>query len=103
MQNSLDLGEKRKKLFNRYKKELLEKNTDDRLKPANAIEYGLLYFAELLKNQKGDISLALASYNAGPGRVKEYGGIPPFDETVGFRNNVLKFYMEYRDKAGSIK
>ncbi|MFC1493680.1 transglycosylase SLT domain-containing protein [Thermodesulfobacteriota bacterium] len=100
MQGSLDLGEKRKKLFDRYKKELLKKKTDDRLKPANAIEYGLLYFAELLKKQQGDISLALASYNAGPHRVKEYGGIPPFDETVGFRNKVLKYYMDYLDKAG---
>jgi soluble lytic murein transglycosylase-like protein len=100
MQTSLDLGEKRKKLFNRYKKELLKRNTDDRLKPANAIEYGLIYFAELLKKQKGDISLALASYNAGPHRIKEYGGIPPFNETVGFRNKVLKYYMDYLDKAG---
>ncbi len=100
MQKSLDLGEKRKKLFNKYKRELLKDKSDDRLKPKNAIEYGLLYFAGLLKKQQGDISLALASYNAGPHRVKEYEGIPPFDETVGFRNAVLKYYKEYLDKAG---
>lgn len=99
MQRSLDLGKERKKLFNNYKKELLKKKTDDRLKPEKAIEYGLLYFAEQLKRQQGDISLALASYNAGPGRVKEYKGIPPFDETVGFRNMVLKYYYEYLKKV----
>jgi soluble lytic murein transglycosylase-like protein len=98
MQRSLDLGKKREKLFNKYKRELLKKKTDDRLQPANSIEYGLLYFAGLLKKQKGDISLALASYNAGPHKVKEYGGIPPFDETVGFRNYVLKYYREYLKK-----
>lgn len=98
MQRSLDLGKKREKLFNKYKIELLKKKTDDRLQPANSIEFGLLYFAGLLKKQKGDISLALASYNAGPHQVKEYGGIPPFDETVGFRNYVLKYYREYLNK-----
>ncbi len=95
MQKSLDLGDRRKKLFDKYKSELLKDKTDDRLQPANAIKYGLLYFAELLKKQNGDISLALASYNAGPHRVREYGGIPPFDETVGFRNAVLKYYRDY--------
>lgn len=99
MQKSLDLGKKRKKLFSKYKKELLKKKADDRLKPEKAIKYGLLYFAAQLKKQQGDISLALASYNAGPQRVKEYGGIPPFDETVGFRNTVLKYYMEYLHKV----
>ena len=51
-----------------------------------------------MKMQKGDISLALASYNAGPHRVKEYNGLPPYAETVTFRNTVLKFYREYVNK-----
>ncbi|MDB9823168.1 lytic transglycosylase domain-containing protein [Deltaproteobacteria bacterium] len=95
MQESLDLGQKREKLFNRYKKELLGDRTDERLDPAKAIEYGLIYFAKLMKAQKGDISLALASYNAGPHRVKEYKGIPPYNETVTFRNRILKYYRDY--------
>jgi len=101
MQESLELGEQREELFNRYKKELLEDRTDERLAPAKAIEYGLNYFAELMKKQRGDISLALASYNAGPHRVQEYGGIPPYEETVGFRNRILKYYKEYISRAGS--
>jgi len=95
MQKSLNCGQERSKLFRRYKKELLKKDRDDRLKPGKAIEYGYKYFSGLMKAQNGDISLALASYNAGPHRVKQYKGIPPYGETVSFRNMVLKYYREY--------
>ena len=101
MQASITLGKTREALFNRYKKELLKEQTDDRLKAEKSIEFGLKYFAGLLKDQKGDMSLALASYNAGPHRIKEYRGIPPFDETVGFRNRVLKFYRDYVSKINN--
>lgn len=95
MQSSLDYGKRRAQLFSRYKRELLEKSADDRLKPARAIEYGYKYFSEMMRIQKGDMSLALASYNAGPHRVKEYKGIPPYAETVSFRNSVLGYYRDY--------
>jgi soluble lytic murein transglycosylase-like protein len=98
MQKSLDLGQKRKNLFNRYRKELLEDQTDERLDPAKAIEYGLIYFARLMKAKQGDISLALASYNAGPHRIEEYNGIPPYNETVNFRNRILQFYRDYLER-----
>ena len=103
MQTSLDLGRERETLIKRYKKELLTEQTDERLDPAKAIEYGLIYFARLMKAQQGDISLALASYNAGEQRVEEYKGIPPFSETVGFRNGVLQCYYDYLSKVGSRK
>ena len=95
MQESLDLGRKRSGLFSRYKKELLEKDRDDRLNPGKAMKYGYKYFSDLMRTQKGDISLALASYNAGPHRVKQYNGVPPYAETVTFRNTVLRYYREY--------
>jgi hypothetical protein len=95
MQKSLNCGQERSKLFRRYKRELLDKDRDDRLKPGKAIEYGYRYFSGLMKAQNGDISLALASYNAGPHRVRQYTGIPPYGETVSFRNTVLKYYREY--------
>ncbi|MCJ7683070.1 MAG: transglycosylase SLT domain-containing protein [Desulfobacteraceae bacterium] len=98
MQESLNCGQERSMLFRRYKGELLEKDRDDRLKPGKAIEYGYKYFSGLMKTQDGDISLALASYNAGPHRVKQYNGIPPYKETVSFRNIVLKYYREYLNK-----
>jgi soluble lytic murein transglycosylase-like protein len=42
---------------------------------------GVKYLAKLLKDFNGDIDKVLAAYNAGPGRVKAYGGIPPLEET----------------------
>lgn len=99
MQDSLNCSRKRSNLFARYRKELLENTQDDRLNPCKAIVYGYRYFSDLMKLQKGDISLALASYNAGPHRVKQYSGLPPYAETVTFRNTVLKYYREYLEKA----
>ncbi len=98
------LGYSRKKdtLFARYKKEMLTKRTDDRLVPAHAIEHGFKYFARLLKAQKGDVSLALASYNAGSNAVRKYRGIPPYQETVLFRNRVLQFYRQYTEDREKI-
>jgi len=99
MQKSLVFRRKKEKLFARYRKKLLQKRNDDRLQPAKSIEYGLNYFAGLMKDQKGDISLALASYNAGPHRVEKFKGIPPYEETVHFRNRVLQYYREYLKKG----
>jgi len=98
MKEALKYKEKRTKLYARYKKEVLKNETDDRLDSRKAIKYGFKYFASVMKQQKGDISLALASYNAGPHRVKQYKGIPPYAETVQFRNRVLKYYRKYLRK-----
>ncbi len=98
MQASLDCRGKRKKLYARYKRELLRKGRDDRLNPELSIEYGYKYFATMIKSHGGDISLALAAYNAGPHRVRRFNGIPPFDETVAFRNKVIGFYRDYQRK-----
>jgi hypothetical protein len=103
MQASLDLREQREILIKRYKKELLTERTDERLDPAKAIEYGLIYFAGLMKAWQGDISLALASYNAGGQRVEENKGIPPISETVDFRNEVLQYYRDYLNKVEKTK
>ena len=102
MQASLDMRQQREALIKRYKKELLAEQTDERLDPAKAIEYGLVYFAGLMKAQQGDISLALASYNAGGQRIEEHKGIPPISETVGFRNEVLQYYRNYLSKVVKI-
>jgi hypothetical protein len=99
-QRALNYGKKKEGLFARYKADMLKKRADDRLVPAQAIEHGYKYFAGLMKSHKGDMSLALASYNAGPNAVKKYKGIPPYQETVLFRNRVLQFYGEYTEQRG---
>ena len=68
---------------------MLEHGKDDRLDAAKAIAFGYRYFSKMMEKNNGDISLALASYNAGPHRVSQYEGIPPYEETVTFRNKVL--------------
>jgi len=103
MQKSLNLAEKKAGLLARYRRELLQKGNDDRFQPALAIECGLRYFSGLMMKQKGDISLALASYNAGPHRVEQFKGIPPYKETVRFRNRVLNYYQDYMLKAKEVK
>jgi hypothetical protein len=95
MQRAMDLCQQREKLYLRYRNELLESRADDRLNPSVSIEFGFQYFCSLLKEHGGDVSLALAAYNAGSSRVKEYRGIPPFGETVRFRNRVLEYYRDY--------
>ena len=100
MQKAMGLAAKSRALFNKYEKELLRRGEDDRLDAEKAIKHGYTYFTRMLNKYKGDISLALAAYNAGPSRVKQYGGIPPFPETVAFRNMVLRYYYEYLSRLG---
>ena len=95
MQRFLELSARRVRLYARYRRELASGAVDDRLDPEKALRFGFRYFSDLMRQQKGDISLALSSYNAGPHRVRQYGGIPPFSETVDFRNRVLMYYRAY--------
>jgi len=60
----------------------------DSFNPKQNIFAGAKYIRSLL-DQFGDVKLALAAYNAGPGRVKEYNGIPPFKETRQYIDNIM--------------
>jgi len=51
---------------------------------------GAVYLTQMLSQHQGNISLALAAYNAGPGAVAKYGGIPPYPETVQYVDRVTK-------------
>lgn len=59
------------------------------LDAAQSINGGADYLASLLKRFGGDTTLAVAAYNAGPGAVLKYGGVPPYAETQNYVRNVL--------------
>lgn len=68
---------------------------------AQSIMGGAKLLSQLLTRFDGDTSLALASYNAGPGNVIKYDGIPPFKETQNYVKKVLA-YCGQSIRAGSV-
>ena len=62
--------------------------------PFDNLRGGVKYISKQLKKFKGDVRLALAAYNAGPGNVQKYGGIPPFKETNRYVLNIMNTLEE---------
>ena len=58
--------------------------------PAQSIDAGARYLRGQLDRYHGDVRLALAAYNAGPGAVAQYGGVPPYPETQRYVAAVLQ-------------
>lgn len=66
--------------------------------PLTNLDIGARYLAELLETYDGDLELTLAAYNAGPGSVERYGGVPPYRETREYLTRVLSTYVSHHRK-----
>jgi soluble lytic murein transglycosylase-like protein len=64
--------------------------------PAESIEGGARYLGQLMAEFGGNTEEALAAYNAGPGAVQQYGGVPPYAETQSYVSKVLGYAETYR-------
>ena len=67
----------------------------DPYNPEENIFGGAKYLSSLMERFKNNIEHALAAYNAGPEKVEQYNGIPPYSETKEFVKRVLSYLKEY--------
>ena len=68
----------------------------DSFDPKDNIRGGVRYLRFLLDTFRGDVTLALAAYNAGLSKVARYGGIPPYEETRNYVSRVLALQKNYQ-------
>jgi len=69
---------------------------EDCFDPKQNVEAGVRYFKELKKQFKGDITLALAAYHAGPTTVRKTWSVPEIPSTRWYISRVLEFYLHYK-------
>lgn len=64
----------------------------DSFNPAENVDGGVRYLRQLLEQYHFDVAKALAAYNAGPGRVQQYHGVPPYRETHAYVARIIRDY-----------
>jgi len=67
----------------------------DAFHPQENLEGGVYYLQQLIARFNGNTQLALAGYNAGPGAVERFGGVPPYSETIEYLDRVFRYRQEY--------
>jgi soluble lytic murein transglycosylase-like protein len=70
---------------------------EDSLDPEHNINGGVRYLKHLLNIFSGDLTLAIAAYNAGITTVKKYQGVPPFKATQYYVKKVFEYYQQYKN------
>lgn len=75
---------------------------EDSFNPEHNIHGGVRYFKQLLDRFGGDTRMALAAYNAGSRKVRQYQGVPPFKATRYYIKRVFSYYNRYKTDSDRV-
>ena len=74
----------------------------DAYNPEQNVWGGTRYLRSMLDRFGGDVTKAIAAYNAGPNAVESHNGVPPYAETQSYVENVLNSYQQYKNTRGTL-